>query len=75
MNKYTITVKEEFEATYIVEAETPEKAEELFNQWADVHQEWIADDLIDNSYGWEFGKAEPVMMDCEPDITYEDLEE
>ena len=75
MNNYTIIVKELSEVAYIVRAESPEKAEELFEKWADSHQGWVADDLMDNSGGWEYSKPELAMMECEPDITYESLSE
>ena len=73
--KFSIEVTETCKAYYIVEAENKESANELFEKWADIHQEWISDDLMDNCFGWEFSEPEPVKMDCEPDITYQTLEE
>lgn len=75
MNKYNITVTETCEANYVVEANSPEEADELFAEWVDRHSEYVSDDLLDYSYGWEYSKAEPVKMDCDPDITYEELTE
>ena len=72
MNKYSITVSELSEATYIVEAETPEAANELFNKWADKHQQWIYDDLMDCCYGWDFSEAELTTTERTPDVTNED---
>jgi len=72
MNKYSITVSELAEVTYIVEAETPEEADELFDEWAEKHQDWIYDDLMDCCCGWEFSKAELTTTGCAPDVTKED---
>ena len=71
MNKYSITVKEVSEVDYVIEANSEEEAEKLFSNWVDSHQEWVYDDLSENSFGWEYSDA--LECDFEPDITYDEL--
>lgn len=70
MNKYEITVKETCEATYIIEANSPAEASELFDAWQEEHQSWISDDLLDNCFGWEFSEAVPAPDNSFVDVTY-----
>lgn len=75
MNNYRIKVKEISEVEYIVAANSQKEADDIFSRWADSHQEWIYDDLADNSFGWEYSLAEIVDYPCEPDIKEEMIEE
>ena len=74
MSKYEITVTETCNVAYIVEANNHEEAMDLFSKWVDGHQEWVADDLLDSSCGWEYSLVE-VPDSFKPDITLSSLEE
>lgn len=73
MNKYEITITETCTTAYVVEANSKEEAEELFNQWMDSHQEWVSHELMGNSYGWELSDAVKMKDWAIPDLTYEEL--
>lgn len=75
MNKYNITVTETCNRNYTVEAHSEEEALQLFSDWVDSHQEWVADDLLDCSCGWEYSKPEIVSNSEYLDITYDELKE
>lgn len=72
MNKYSIKVKEVCEAEYIIEANSPAEAEELFDAWQEKNQEWISDDLMDNCFGWEFSNVTEALPNSFVDITYQE---
>lgn len=73
MNKYEITITETCTTAYVIEANTKEEAEELFNNWMNSHQEWVSDDLAGNCFGWELGEAVEMKNATLVDITYEEL--
>lgn len=69
--KYEITVTETCEATYVVEADNPEEASNIFSEWADTHSEWIGDDLMDGTFGWEYSDPIETNECCYADIRKE----
>lgn len=72
MKKYEITVIETCQKKYVIEAHNVDEAEELFAAWVDSHQEWVADDLLDCSCGWEY--TDPVRTkEGYVDIPYREL--
>ena len=71
MNKYDITVREVCEANYIIEANSREEAEELFDAWQEKNQPFICHDLERNCFGWEY-IIHPAPKDSFIDISYDD---
>ena len=74
MAKFEITVTETCRTAYVVEADNSQEALELFEKWADHHQEWIYDDLLDGSCGWDYSTCE-TSPSYVADITLSSLEE
>ena len=75
MKKYSILVSELCSKEYVIEANNVQEAEELFANWVDCHQEWVADDLLNCSCGWEYSKPTRVKEATYVDLTHRELME